>query len=243
MPEFKTNLTISATPSDMKHAARLQDLYDLIGAKMKDPVVAATTTDLAADYDTAAKTLTLKSTETKAAFKADGISLAQGDRVLVAAQTDDTENGIYTVTAVGTDSVAWVLTRATDFDQTSDIFTGVKVHVIKGDSFKDATFVLTTDSPAIGGSLNFSQDSGKVEGVRQKVFTIGAHASDTNWTFTHGFNTYDVTVDIVEQSSGNGYPTVYADVTRPSLNSVRIDFAAAIGATGPDYKVIVRAQP
>ena len=39
-----------------------------------------------------------------------------GDRVLVYNQTNAYENGVYTVTTVGSGSVAWVLTRATDAD-------------------------------------------------------------------------------------------------------------------------------
>jgi hypothetical protein len=39
-----------------------------------------------------------------------------GKRVLIYNQTNQTENGVYTVTTVGDGSTAWVLTRATDAD-------------------------------------------------------------------------------------------------------------------------------
>jgi hypothetical protein len=241
MPTYRANLAILATPSDPEHAARLQDVYDLVGAKMKDPVIAAATENLIVNYDSSDKTLTLKSDQTKAPIVLDGENLAVNDRVLIPNQTDKTQNGIYTVTTVGTSSVAWVLTRATDFDETSDIFTGVKVHVIKGDSYADTTFVLTTDDPQLDiTNLVFVLDTGKIVNVKEKVFNITADASTTTWTFSHGYNTYNVTVDIIEQSTY--YPTVYAEITRPSVNSVTITFSTPIGDSGPDYSVIVRAE-
>ena len=50
-----------------------------------------------------------------------------GQRVLVRAQTDATENGIYTVTTIGNGSTPAVLTRATDFDN------GLYLNVSNGD--------------------------------------------------------------------------------------------------------------
>jgi hypothetical protein len=59
---------------------------------------------------------TLTNAGTLAAFAPDGPIAAPGDRVLVYNQTNQFENGVYTVTTVGSGSVAWVLTRATDAD-------------------------------------------------------------------------------------------------------------------------------
>jgi trimeric autotransporter adhesin len=59
---------------------------------------------------------TLTNAGTLAAFAPDGPTAAPGDRILVYNQTNQFENGVYTVTTVGSGSVAWVLTRATDAD-------------------------------------------------------------------------------------------------------------------------------
>jgi hypothetical protein len=221
----------------------MQDLYDLMGAKMKDPVVVATTGNLNADYEPADKTLILKSGATQEALVIDGHAVEVNERVLVANQTSGVQNGIYVVTNKGSGSASWVLTRATDFDETGEISTGVKVHVIRGNSNADATFVLTTDNPALNTTvLEFSRDTGKIVGVKEAVFTITAVDTIKTWTFTHSFNTFDVTVDIVEQNAAANYPTVYAEVTRPTNNTVTIVFDQAIGAGGSNYKVIVRAN-
>jgi phage-related tail fiber protein len=46
----------------------------------------------------------------------DGATVVVGSRILLKSQTDPKENGIYTVTAVGSVSAPWVVTRATDAD-------------------------------------------------------------------------------------------------------------------------------
>lgn len=59
---------------------------------------------------------TLTNAGTLTAFTPDGTVASVGDRILVYNQTNQAENGVYTVTTVGSGSVAWVLTRATDAD-------------------------------------------------------------------------------------------------------------------------------
>ena len=59
---------------------------------------------------------TLTNAGTLVAFTPDGTVASAGDRILVYNQTNPAENGVYTVTTVGSGSVAWVLTRATDAD-------------------------------------------------------------------------------------------------------------------------------
>ena len=57
---------------------------------------------------------TLTNAGTQAALTIDGVLTTVGMRVLIYNQTNQAENGVYTVTTVGTVSTNWVLTRATD---------------------------------------------------------------------------------------------------------------------------------
>jgi hypothetical protein len=86
----------------------------------------ATTASLTATYDNAASGVgaTLTNSGALAALAIDGITLAVGNTVLVKNQASSFQNGIYTVTVAGSLSVAWVLTRATYFDQAIDIDQG-----------------------------------------------------------------------------------------------------------------------
>ena len=79
----------------------------------------------------------------------DGVALAEDDRVLVRAQTDGTENGIYVA-----HSTAWQ--RATDFDGQLDITQATIVRVKQGSTYARSTWELTTASPVVGtSSLGF----------------------------------------------------------------------------------------
>jgi len=57
---------------------------------------------------------TLTNAGTQAALTIDGVLTTVGMRVLIYNQTAQAQNGVYTVTTVGTVSTNWVLTRATD---------------------------------------------------------------------------------------------------------------------------------
>jgi hypothetical protein len=59
---------------------------------------------------------TLTNAGTQVALTIDGVLTTVGMRVLIYNQTNAVQNGVYTVTTVGTGSTNWVLTRATDAD-------------------------------------------------------------------------------------------------------------------------------
>ena len=85
--------------------------------------VVATTSDLTATYanGTAGVGATLTNAGAQTALVVDGITLAVGNRVLVKTQANTFENGIYVVTEIGGSSSNWVLTRADDYNQASEI--------------------------------------------------------------------------------------------------------------------------
>lgn len=59
---------------------------------------------------------TLTNAGTQTELTIDGVLMTVGKRVLIYNQTNQFENGVYTVTNVGSGSTNWVLTRATDAD-------------------------------------------------------------------------------------------------------------------------------
>lgn len=86
-------------------------------------VLVATTTNLSAVYNngTSGVGATLTNSGSQAALIIDGVSLIPGNRVLVKNQASNFENGIYVVSNSGTATTNWVLTRAIDFDEASEI--------------------------------------------------------------------------------------------------------------------------
>ena len=59
---------------------------------------------------------TLTNAGTQAALVIDGVTMAVTNRVLIYTQANPVQNGVYTVTNIGSGSTNWVLTRSTDTD-------------------------------------------------------------------------------------------------------------------------------
>jgi hypothetical protein len=134
------------------------------------------------------KTLTANA---NGALSLDSISTANGDRVLV--DTEGAHNGIYVVTDTGSAGTPWVLTRATDADQNSEVTSGMAVFVTEGSSYADSGWVLTTDDPITVDttSLSFSQFTGT------GAIIAGAGISKTG-------STLDVELDAAADAQGAG---------------------------------------
>lgn len=136
------------------------------GLNVKDAARVATTGALTALYANGASGVgaTLTNAGTQAALTIDSIVLAVGERVLVKNQANAFENGIYIVTNVGSASTNWVLTRASDFDQsaTGEVGGGDFVFVQEGTTNADSGFVVTTDGTITVGTtgINWVQFSG-----------------------------------------------------------------------------------
>lgn len=93
----------------------------------------------------------------------DGVASVLNDRILVQDQASADDNGIYLHTTEGTAGVAFILTRATDFDQATagEIVDGAGVNVTAGATNAGLTFILdqgsaitvdTTNLPFIAGN-------------------------------------------------------------------------------------------
>jgi hypothetical protein len=118
-PTFTGTVTLAADPGSALQAATKQYVDNVVsGVNFHESVVAATTGNLAGTYSNG--TSGVGATITKATNGSigtiDGATVVVGSRILLKSQTDPKENGIYTVTAVGSVSAPWVVTRATDAD-------------------------------------------------------------------------------------------------------------------------------
>ena len=151
---------------------------------IKDSVRVATTANLVATYDNGVGTLT--NGGTNEALSIDGVSLAQGDRVLVKNQSSAAQNGIYVVTTVGNGSTAWLLTRADDANISTELSGGTFTFVEEGTVGGDNGFVFTHNgNPTLGTTaLTVAQFSGAGQitagtGLTKSGNTINAIGSAT----------------------------------------------------------------
>lgn len=96
----------------------------------------------------------------------DGFNPSTTQRILVKNESNGVYNGIYTVTDVGSALTGWVLTRATDYDQTgtgqNEIAPGDTTFITSGSINAGTQWIQTTDFPITVGTtaLVFAQIAG-----------------------------------------------------------------------------------
>jgi phage-related tail fiber protein len=81
----------------------------------------------------------------------DGVTLADGDRILLKDQSTASENGIYIFSSAGS-----ALTRAADFDADAEVTAGIIVPVEEGSTLADTRWQLTTNDPIVVGTTNLT---------------------------------------------------------------------------------------
>lgn len=86
------------------------------------------------------------------ALSVDGVTVVLGYRILVPNQTNEAENGVYEVTQVGDASNPAILTRATDYDEPSEIVAGSEARVVGGNTLAATTWMMTQTDVIIVGT-------------------------------------------------------------------------------------------
>jgi len=198
----------------------------------------------------------------------DGVTLATGNRILLAGQTTGSENGIYTVNASGSP------TRAVDADASGEIQTGTFVPVSAGTAGANSVYYCTATgaTPWVPGSSTSTW--GRFTSISDLV--AGAGLTKTGQTIDVGagtgivVNTNDVAVDttvVVRKFAsliGDGTSTsiavthslgtkditasvrdastdelVYCDVVATSTSAATFTFAIAPASNA--YRVVIHA--
>ena len=130
-----------------------------------EAVTAASTNNLGVTYSNGSSGVgaTLTADTLRAFNTLDGASVSVGQRVLIKNQTNQIQNGIYTLTNNGSAGVtAWVLTRATDADNnpTGEMKNGDELYCTNGTVNSGKSFInsTATDPIVIGTtSITFSE--------------------------------------------------------------------------------------
>ncbi len=128
------------------------------------------------------------------AFAPDGPTASIGDRVLIYVQANAIENGVYTVTTVGSGSVAWVLTRATDADSyglknPNALGEGDAFFVTSGSTGAGETYVCNTSGAIVFGTtpITFTQiSSAQIYSAGTGLTLSGTQFSISNTAVTAG---------------------------------------------------------
>jgi hypothetical protein len=245
-------LTLSGAPtSDLHAATKLYVDGIAAGINFHQAVKATTTTNLSANYSNGTSglgaTLTADTNRTFATL--DGVSSwSLGDRILVKDQTTATQNGIYTLTTLGSGSAAWVLTRAVDADNnpSGELATGDFCFVTSGTTNGSKGFILSTAgtitigttninytqfnaSEAITAGTNITKTGSTIAVANAPTFS-GAITASAGVTFSDGTQTKvgvpSITTIATAISSSATLATTEADKFVPLSGAVQITLPA-----------------
>ncbi len=182
-------LTLHADPTASLHAATKEyvDTIAAAGLHYHAPVRVEEPGNLTATYNNGSSGVgaTLTNSSTQTALVLDGVAMNLGDRVLIYEQTNAYENGIYTVTNVGSGSTNWVLTRATDANvyapsDPGSLGQGDAFFVLEGNTGAGELYVMNPQGSITFGttSITFTQVASTA------VFTAGSGIDLTGTTFS-----------------------------------------------------------
>jgi hypothetical protein len=244
-------LTLSGDPTSALHAVTKQYADGLAaGINFHQAVVAATAGNLAGVYDNGTNGFgaTLTASANGSIGTIDGASVSVGSRILLRAQTDATQNGIYTVTNVGGASTKWVVTRATDADNNpaGELATGDFCFVTGGSTNASKGFILTTAGTITIGTtnVNYAQfnaseaitagtnitKSGSTISVADAPTFSGAVTASSGVVFSDGTQTKvgvpSITTIATAISSSATLATTEADKFVPLTGAVQITLPA-----------------
>jgi hypothetical protein len=176
---------------------------------------------------------TLTNAGANSAFAIDGVTMTSGNignRLLIKDMANAAYNGIYTLTTVGSGSVAWVLTRATDYDTsgtgTNEIDAGDFVYVLAGNTLANTSWVQQTSLPIIVGttSIVFTQFAAQISYTAGTGLTLAANQfSITNTA---------VTANSYGSASAVGTFTVNAQGQLTAASTTNIAIAASQVTSG-----------
>ena len=189
------------------------------------PCLVATTSNLTATYanGTAGVGATLTNSGTQVALTIDGVALVVGNRVLVKDQATGLQNGIYTVTNIGSVSTNWILTRAGDYDVVTQTVRGDTVSVISGTVNSSSLWMLASSITTIGtDSFTFATTDrnfftlilGTTNQINVSVVSGVATLSLSNTIVTPG--TLTTTGDLTVNSTGKFKIAVGTTAQRPA---------------------------
>jgi len=255
-----TQVTITGTPSNATDAVT-KSYADNISAGLNahDSVLAGTTGNLSATY-TAGTTGADGGTGVGAFLQAtangalvvDGVTTASspaiaiGERILVKDQTSASQNGIYTVTVVGSSTAPWKMTRATDYDNSiaGEVFSGDITFVVSGATQANLGYVMnsrgTAVTPANGikigtDTISWTQFSGAAQVVAGAGLTKSANTLDavgtTNRILVNADN-IDISPNYVGQSSITTLGTITTGVWNgTNINATQVTGTVAAATT------------
>jgi len=162
----------------------------------------------------------------------DGVTMSNGDIVLLTGQTTGTENGPYVF-----NGSAAAMTRATNWDLSAEAVLG-SYWVVREGSKADSFALLTNDTAITIGTSTpaFTFISVAGAAIGRYSTTSPVVSAGATWTVTHNLNSRDVHAVVRRSASPYDFVDVYIEAPTTNTLSVIPDIAMASG----EYTVIVK---
>jgi hypothetical protein len=193
-----TSVAVTQDPTTNLQLATKQYVDTLVasGIHFHQPVRVESPTNLTATYNngTSGVGATLTNSGTQVALVIDGVTLSVADRVLVYQQTDQTQNGVYVVSDVGSGATNWILTRSSDTNtygltSPNTLGEGSTFFVQQGTTGAGETYTCNTVGTITFGTTNitFTQiSSSQIYSAGTGLTLAGTQFSITNTAVTAG---------------------------------------------------------
>ena len=181
--------TNAANATDITNKTYVDGLFST-GISYHDPVLVEEDVNLVAVYSQPNGAgngvgATLTNSGSNVALVVDGVSVSNTARILVYAQSNAVQNGVYTVTNPGNVSAQWVLTRATDADtfgiaNPNQLGQGDAFFVTSGNTGAGRTYICNTPGTITFGSTNITF----AEISSSQIYSAGTGLNLANLTFS-----------------------------------------------------------
>lgn len=216
-PTIKSNVGLSGNPTTTTQAQKdnstkiattayidLAISNAIAGSNPSVAVQAATTANVSGyTYNNGASGIGATLIQNSAAVVViDGYTLLLNDRVLFKNQSTTANNGVYTITTLGTGVIPAIFTRATDYNQPSDINNTGAIPVVNGTLNATTSWLLTSAVTTVGtDAISYSQFSYSPSQIVLRPVLVTLGSDQTSTTGTMG----DVTLLTAPLASGVTY--------------------------------------
>jgi hypothetical protein len=235
-----TNLDLQIPATSDNHAPQWKQVRDYVDGFRYQIVRAIMTDHFDAAYNSTDLTLTQT---TPGAFVVDDIPLAVGNRVGIAGQPDETQNGIYIVTDLG-DGITTpvILTRAADFDTSAAVKNNGIIPINEGTVNGGTNWRVTVGAlPFVldAVTISISKITADTDKVLQMAYLMEGDATTTVYTLPHNLDTFNIISEVFDDASGETVLT--PPLKRVDANTVSITFPQPLGI-GTDLMLVIQTE-
>lgn len=172
------------------------------------------------------------------ALTVDGIACVVGYRILVKDESSAPHNGLYSVTQVGDGSHPYILTRSTDYDQSSDIAqSDIAAVGVAGSANGSTIWVSSIPSSFTLGTNNITWTKLKAVGLFDLSYAAGSPSNGDVLTYSTGSGKYSPAAP----SGGSAVPTKSSSgfTTNHNIGSATVtDTSAGVLIAAPSNGVV-----